>query len=182
MGGPPSCRGVGNSPAQRTHTLAQAPLHKPAERNQPEAWDKGPRDTRVGHSFLSPGLEVDTGEKGRRQSTPHSSGSQVGSPRRLEPARNSRSRAHPDLPIRRSEGVQLQRDLEEDRRPPRPPNQMLWRGGGGLTSERPGGGQTPTQTFPIRCSGGGGEGSDFRETWRWTDMRSPSAADDRASP
>ena len=115
MGGPPSCWGVGNSPAQRTHAPAQAPLHKPAERNQPEAWDEGPRDTRVGHSFLSPGLEVDTGGKGRRQSTPCSSGSQVGSPWHLEPARNSRSRAHPDLPIRRLEGVRLQRDLEVDR-------------------------------------------------------------------
>ena len=151
MGGPPSCWGVGNSPAQRTHAPAQAPLHKPAERNQPEAWDEGPRDTRVGHSFLSPGLEVDTGGKGRRQSTPCSSGSQVGSRWHLEPAGNSRSRAHPDLPIRRLEGVRLQRDLEVDRRPPRPSrSDALGVEGRGPISERPGGGQTREK--PL-CSG-----------------------------
>ena len=48
--------GVGNRLAQRTHAPAQAHLYKPAERNQPEARDKGPRGTQVGRHLLSPGL------------------------------------------------------------------------------------------------------------------------------
>ena len=43
MGRAPFRLGVGNRLAQRTHAPAQARLYKPAERNQPEAHDKGPR-------------------------------------------------------------------------------------------------------------------------------------------
>ena len=43
MGRAPFRPGVGNRLAQRTHAPAQARLYKPAERNQPEAHDKGPR-------------------------------------------------------------------------------------------------------------------------------------------
>lgn len=179
MGGPPSCRRVRNSLAQRTHAPAQAPLYKPAERIQPEACDKGPRDTHLGHSFLSPGLDVDAGGKGRgSQGTARSSGSRVDSPRHLEPAGNSCSRAHPALPIRCSGGVRLQRVLEVDRRPPSPPGQML---GGYPTSERPGGGQTPTQTSRSDAWGVGWGVRLQRGLEVDRCVRRPSAADGRAS-
>ena len=180
MGGPPSCRRVRNSLAQRTHAPAQASLYKPAERIQPEACDKGPRDTHLGHSFLSPGLDVDAGGKGRRQSGhgPQQwfSGGLTAAPgacRKLAlTARGTWS-----LPETHTHGP-TQPSRSDARRV------SDFRGAWRWTDAHP--------AFPIRRSGGvrlqrglevdrrppsppnqtlwgWGEGSEFREAWRWTD-------------